>query len=218
MKYFDTRTGALVDFEEHRYAIENRLAQRYPIVPVDGRVLELIEAGREAVGIEDNDLGALDSIIDRPPAIETPEEAQAAVEAEAEQARRAQIANAAVTGGTAPVATPVGDVAEREVARREDAGEESFAGPGAENAVKPPQGEAPAGAPTVDLGTAPVPPGAQEAPGGETPSGEQPDRTDPRTADVPDLSPKEPQDGEEGAGAPSEAELGSEEWAKRQDA
>lgn len=102
MKYFDTRTGALVDDTEARWDIENRLANRYPIVPVEGRVLEIIEKGREACGIEDNVLGNISAVHDRPLAQESPEEAKENLDAELERQRAAQVDNSIIQGGASP--------------------------------------------------------------------------------------------------------------------
>jgi hypothetical protein len=86
MQYFDTRTGALVDDIDGKLAIENRLAQSYPIVPVSGTAADIVQAGRNALSLTENELGPLTHTDDdRPLARETAEEAQENLEREREE-------------------------------------------------------------------------------------------------------------------------------------
>lgn len=97
MKYFDAVTGLVLDDVEQGSEIGARLAQRHALVPVEGRALEVVEAGNEAVGepdeVEDTS---------RPPAAEDEGEAKKNFEAEEEARQKAQATNVAAVGSGIP--------------------------------------------------------------------------------------------------------------------
>jgi hypothetical protein len=91
--YFDTQTGQLIDDQEAGGSVEAGLAQRRGIVPVEGRALEVVEAGNEK-------LGEPDEVEDtsRPEAAESSAEAKKAHEGAEKERLEAHKQNLAAVG------------------------------------------------------------------------------------------------------------------------